>query len=121
MRTLIAIALAAVFAAASAPAQTAWQLVWSDEFNGPAGSPPDSTKWNYDLGGGGWGNNEAETYTNSPNNVFQDGNGNLVIRAIRDSSGNYTSARLQTGSPGGSTHTDRKSTRLNSSHRCISY
>src|ERR1022692_1309698 len=83
MRTVIAIALAAVFAAASAPAQTAWQLVWSDEFNGPAGSPPDSTKWNYDLGGGGWGNNEAETYTNSQNNVFQDGNGNLVIRAIR--------------------------------------
>jgi uncharacterized protein (TIGR03437 family) len=105
MRTVIAIALAAVFAAASAPAQTAWQLVWSDEFNGPAGSPPDSTKWNYDLGGGGWGNNEAETYTNSPNNVFQDGQGNLVIRAIRDSSGNYTSARLQTGAPGASTET----------------
>src|ERR1017187_6679643 len=105
MRTVIAIALAAVFAAASAPAQTAWQLVWSDEFNGPAGSPPDSTKWNYDLGGGGWGHNEAETYTNSQNKVFQDGNGNLVIRAIRDSSGNYTSARLQTGAPGASTET----------------
>src|ERR1022692_174674 len=105
MRTVIAIAFAALFAAASAPAQTAWQLVWSDEFNGPAASPPDPTKWNYDLGGGGWGNNEAETYTNSPNNVFQDGQGNLVIRAIRDSSGNYTSARLQTGAPGASTET----------------
>src|ERR1022692_1508119 len=105
MRTVIAIAFAALFAAASAPAQTAWQLVWSDEFNGPAASPPDPTKWNYDLGGGGWGNNEAETYTNSPNNVFQDGQGNLVIRAIRDSSGNYTSARLQTGAPGASTQT----------------
>src|ERR1019366_7289491 len=105
MRTVIAIALAAVFAAASAPAQTAWQLVWSDEFNGPAGSPPDSTKWNYNLGGGAGANNEAETYTNSPNNVFQDGQGNLVIRAIRDSSGNYTSARLQTGGPGASTQT----------------
>jgi len=89
------------------PAQTTtgWQLVWSDEFNGAAGSPPDPTKWNYDLGGGGWGNHEAETYTNSPNNVFQDGNGNLVIRAIRDASGNYTSARLQTGAPGASTQT----------------
>ena len=61
--------------------------------------------WNYDLGGGGWGNGEAETYTNSPDNVFQDGKGNLVIRAIRDASGNYTSARLQTGGPGASTHT----------------
>ena len=90
-----------------APAQTAsaWKLVWSDEFNGPASTPPDPKKWNYDLGGGGWGNGEAEIYTNSPNNVFQDGQGHLVIRAIRDASGNYTSARLQTGSPGASTHT----------------
>ncbi len=90
---------------ASAQATDGWKLAWSDEFNGPANAPPDSTKWNYDLGGGGWGNGEAETYTNSPNNVFQDGHGNLVIRAIRDASGHYTSARLQTGGPGASTHT----------------
>src|SRR5277367_5457685 len=96
-----------LFGAVSALAQTTngWQLVWSDEFNSPAGTPPDSTKWNYDLGGGGWGNGELEVYTNSGNNVFQDGAGNLVIRAIRDSSGNYTSARLQTGNPGASTQT----------------
>ena len=110
MRTVIAIAFAALLAAASAPAQpappqTSWQLVWSDEFNGPAGSQPNPKNWNYDLGGGGWGNGEAENYTNSANNVFQDGQGNLVIRAIRDSSGNYTSARLQTGAPGASTQT----------------
>jgi uncharacterized protein (TIGR03437 family) len=90
-----------------APAQTtsAWKLVWSDEFNSPAGAPPDPTKWNYDRGDGGWGNGEAEVYTNSTNNVFQDGKGNLVIRAIRDASGNYTSSRLQTGAPGASTRT----------------
>jgi beta-glucanase (GH16 family) len=91
-----------------APAQTApprWSLVWSDEFNQAAGTPPDPAKWNYDLGGGGWGNNEIETYTNSPANLFQDGQGHLVIRAIRDAAGNYTSARLQTGNPGASTHT----------------
>lgn len=105
MRTVIAIACAALFAATSALAQTAWKLVWSDEFNGPAGSSPDPTKWNYDLGGGGWGNGELETYTNSQNNAFQDGKGNLVIRAIRDSSGNYTSARLQSGAPEASTQT----------------
>jgi uncharacterized protein (TIGR03437 family) len=80
-------------------------LVWSDEFNGTAGTPPDPAKWNYDLGGGGWGNNELETYTNSTQNAFQDGKGNLVIRAMRDSSGRYTSARLQTGSPTASTRT----------------
>ena len=98
----------ALLVAGLAMAQTTsgWKLVWSDEFNAPAGTPPDATKWNYDLGNnGGWGNGEAEVYTNSPNNVFQDGKGHLVIRAIRDSSGNFTSARLQTGSPGASTQT----------------
>jgi uncharacterized protein (TIGR03437 family) len=94
-----------VLIGASTAQTTGWQLVWSDEFNGAAGSPPDPTKWNYDLGGGGWGNGELETYTSSTQNVFQDGNGNLVIRAIRDSNGNYTSARLQSGSPVASTHT----------------
>ncbi len=90
---------------AAAQTTSGWKLVWSDEFNGPAGASPNPANWNYDLGGGGWGNGEAETYTNSPNNVFQDGKGNLVIRAIRDSSGNYTSARLQTGAPDASTNT----------------
>jgi uncharacterized protein (TIGR03437 family) len=84
---------------------TGWQLVWSDEFNEPAGTLPSPQNWNYDLGGGGWDNGELETYTNSTNNVFQDGNGNLVIQAIRDSSGNFTSARLQTGNPKASTRT----------------
>ena len=91
---------------AAAQTTTGWKLVWSDEFNGQAGTQPDPAKWNYDLGNNnGWGNGEAEIYTNSANNVFQDGKGNLVIRAIRDASGQYTSARLQTGSPGASTHT----------------
>ena len=81
------------------PAQTAsgWHLVWSDEFNAAANTPPDATHWNYDLGDGGWGNGEQETYTNSINNAFQDGQGHLVIRAIKDANGNFTSARLLTG------------------------
>jgi beta-glucanase (GH16 family) len=80
--------------AAAPPAR--WRLVWSDEFEGPANSPPDSSKWGYDLGGGGWGNRELEFYTSDPNNVFLNGEGSLVIRAIRESSGTYTSARLKT-------------------------
>ncbi|MDP8981600.1 MAG: family 16 glycosylhydrolase [Acidobacteriota bacterium] len=103
LRFATLLSLAGFLAVAQSP--SAWKLVWSDEFNGPPGAPPDPAKWNYDLGGGGWGNSEAEVYTNSPNNVFQDGQGHLVIRAIRDAAGNYTSARLQTGSPGASTHT----------------
>jgi len=105
MRTKLILLVTVLASAVAAQTTNGWQLVWSDEFNGAAGSPPDPTKWNYDLGGGGWGNGEAETYTNSTQNAFQDGNGNLVIRAIRSSSGAYTSARLQTGSPGASTHT----------------
>ena len=107
MRFIHLILLPALIACCTAHAQTTsgWQLVWSDEFNSPAGTPPDSKNWNYDLGGGGWGNGEAETYTNSPSNVFQDGKGHLVIRAIRDASGNYTSARLQTGAPDAPTQT----------------
>ena len=70
-------------------------LVFSDEFNGAAGSLPNPATWTYDLGGGGWGNGEAEVYTNSPNNVSQDGKGNLAITVI-NSNGNYTSARIKT-------------------------
>ena len=79
--------IALISAGAYAQTTGGWRIVWSDEFNGAAGSPPDSKNWNYDLGGGGWGNGELETYTNSTQNSFQDGKGHLVIRALRDSSG----------------------------------
>src|SRR5271167_2988453 len=69
-----------------------WQLVWSDEFAGPAGSPPNHAIWTYDLGATGWGNNEKENYTNSTDNAFLDGEGHLVIKAIA-TAGGYTSAR----------------------------
>ncbi|MFN7995624.1 MAG: glycoside hydrolase family 16 protein [Bryobacteraceae bacterium] len=73
-----------------------WRLIWSDEFDGPAQSPPDASKWSYDLGAGKWGNEELETYTDSRNNSFQDGQGHLVIRALQTGPGRYTSARLNT-------------------------
>lgn len=73
-----------------------WKVIWSDEFNGAAGTPVDSTKWTFDLGGGGWGNQELEVYTNSTDNVYQDGKGNLVIQALKTASGGYTSARIKT-------------------------
>src|SRR5450756_1187434 len=96
MRTICGASIL-LLAGATAAAQTTsgWQLVWSDEFNGAAGTAPDPAKWNFDLGGGCWGNAEAEVYTNSISNAFQDGNGNLVIRALKDDQGRYTSARLK--------------------------
>jgi beta-glucanase (GH16 family) len=72
-----------------------WTMVWNDEFNGAAGSAPDPTHWTYDTGGGGWGNGELETYTNTTANAYLDGNGHLVIQAL-DNGGNYTSARMKT-------------------------
>jgi len=84
------------------PDQKPYILVWADEFNGANRSAPDSSKWTYDLGGNGWGNNELETYTNHAQNAYiQDGN--LVIEAREEpftgSDGiarRYTSARLKT-------------------------
>lgn len=67
-----------------------------DDFNGDAGSPPSSSVWSYDLGGGGWGNDEAQTYTDSPDNVRLDGDGHLEINAVRDDDGAFTSTRLTT-------------------------
>jgi beta-glucanase (GH16 family) len=78
-------------------------LVWSDEFDGPAKSSPDSTKWSFDTGGGGWGNNELEYYTSRIQNAVIDGEGRLVINALNENykgpdnvTRNYTSARLIT-------------------------
>jgi beta-glucanase (GH16 family) len=70
-------------------------LVWSDEFDG--NGLPDSTKWNYDLGDGGWGNNELQFYTNKPENARVE-NGILIIEAKLDSTSEkmYTSARMVT-------------------------
>jgi beta-glucanase (GH16 family) len=72
-----------------------WALSWSDEFNGSAGAI-DGSKWGFETGGSGWGNNELEYYTNRTDNAALDGNGSLVITAKAESYGgrNYTSARI---------------------------
>ena len=86
------------------PPTTGFTLVWSDEFSGADGSSPDSSKWTYDMGGKGWGNNELECYTNRTQNAQIQG-GNLVITALKENftcsdgvASNYTSARLKTQS-----------------------
>jgi beta-glucanase (GH16 family) len=72
---------------------------WQDEFE--YSGKPDSTKWSYDLGGNGWGNNELQNYTNNLENAYVE-NGHLIIKAIRQSSSdrNYSSARLVTKGKG---------------------
>lgn len=73
--------------------------VWQDEFDYTG--LPDSTRWSYDTGGSGWGNNEAEYYTRALKNAHVD-NGILSIEAIKELVGgrNYSSARLVTRQKG---------------------
>jgi hypothetical protein len=83
-----------------------WSTVFSDNFAGAAGSMVNSANWKYDTGpGSSFGTGEIETMTNSTSNVFLDGNGHLVIKAI-ESGGAWTSGRIQTntanvGAPAG--------------------
>lgn len=68
---------------------------FSDEFTGAAGSAPNPAYWNFETGGGGWGNNEKQTYTSDRTNSRLDGDGHLLIEARRTGD-NWTSARLNT-------------------------
>lgn len=99
-------ALILAAAIAAFPQKEKATVVFSDEFNQPEDWPVDSSKWVIEEGGHGWGNNEFQYYRNSKRNVFHDGNGNLVIKAIKETPENipncwygpceYTSARLKT-------------------------
>jgi Carbohydrate binding module (family 6)/Glycosyl hydrolases family 16 len=109
---LAGVIVAAVVIPQSASATTVpgppagWTTVFSDNFAGAAGSPVNSANWKYDTGpGSSFGTGEIETMTNSTSNVYLDGNGHLVIKAI-DSGGAWTSGRIQTntanvGAPAG--------------------
>jgi len=81
-----------------------WHATWSASFSGPAGSAVSARSWTYDTGDGGFGNGEVETMTNSANNVFLDGRGDLDIAAIYQgtlwTSGRIVSTR-QFGAPAG--------------------
>lgn len=76
--------------------------VWQDDFDQPAGSAPDPTKWVHDLGASGWGNAELQEYTAGRANAFvvddpkADNGKALVIRAEKTGEKNFTSARLKT-------------------------
>jgi beta-glucanase (GH16 family) len=83
-----------------------WIPQWCQEFtSATSGTPesPDTTVWSFDLGNGGFGNNEIETYCGPPgysgnpsdcpaafststSNAYLDGNGHLIIQAINSTS-----------------------------------
>lgn len=74
--------------------------MWTDEFDYTG--LPSPSKWDYDEGGHGWGNNELQYYTKSDLNNAKVENGKLIITARRESKGgkDYSSARLVTRGKG---------------------
>lgn len=69
--------------------------VFEDNFS--VNGSPDPTKWGYDIGGSGWGNNELQFYTNRQDNAVVSGGTLKIIAKKENYSGSaYTSARLLT-------------------------
>jgi beta-glucanase (GH16 family) len=92
-------------APAAVPAAPAgFTTTWSDDFNGPANTGLNTGAWRYDAGEG-WtfGTGEIETMTTSTSNVYQDGSGHLVLKALHsgsDPNTGWTSGRVETQADG---------------------
>ena len=104
MRRLTLICSLVLFVAPVLHAQT-WKLAWSDEFNGPAGSVPSASDWNFVQGWGPKDNHEIQWYCRpgddegpcdrATQNAYEDGTGHLVLKAIHNNQ-LWSSARLNT-------------------------
>ena len=89
----VAAAVVAVAVIATNSGTVHWDLVWGDDFAGPAGQPPGG--WKFDTGQGIFGDGDVAALTSSPANAGLDGRGGLAITALgHDQS--WTSARIQT-------------------------
>ncbi|TVZ06154.1 hypothetical protein EAS64_01545 [Trebonia kvetii] len=88
-----ALAVAPARADTVPPPPSGWNTVFGDNFAGAANSAPSAQNWFYDIGTG-YGTGETEQTTSSTNNVYLDGNGHLVLKAINNG-GTWTSARIE--------------------------
>ncbi|MBN2882408.1 MAG: glycoside hydrolase family 16 protein [Clostridia bacterium] len=71
-----------------------YNLVWADEFDYEG--LPDDSKWSYDVGGRGWGNNELQYYTEGENANVSDGYLTITARKEEYRGNDYTSSRMVT-------------------------
>lgn len=73
-----------------------WKLSWSDEFDYTG--LPDSSKWQFETGGHGWGNHELQYYTDrdTANAFVKDGLLRITALKKQFDKNNYTSAKLIT-------------------------
>lgn len=103
--TVVAVTLGAGLTVASRSDKAEAAVAWNEDFNGAAGAGVDTSKWNFDTGGSGFGNQELQYYTSGTSNVAMDGQGHLVITARKGSGGHndcwngacqFTSGRIQT-------------------------
>lgn len=96
LRQYSCLILLSIFITVSACVAQKQQLVWSDEFDQPG--MPDTTRWAYDVGGWGWGNNELQYYTSADPDNVQIADGHLIIRAVKEDyeDNTYTSTKLVT-------------------------
>ncbi|HEY1705561.1 MAG TPA: glycoside hydrolase family 16 protein [Trebonia sp.] len=80
------------------PLPSSGKFAFNDDFDGAAGTPPNQANWAYDVGPGSvvGGNNETETYTDSTQNAYQDGESHLVIAVTAAAAGGTNSARIKT-------------------------
>ncbi|PWJ42908.1 family 16 glycosylhydrolase [Sediminitomix flava] len=71
-----------------------YELVWADEFDG---TTLNTNYWTYEVNGSGGGNNEAQYYTDRPENIRVE-DGKLIIEARKEEylGKQYTSARIIT-------------------------
>ncbi|QUQ62536.1 galactose-binding domain-containing protein [Kutzneria sp. CA-103260] len=99
------VAKAAAVQPSAVPAPPAgFTTTWSDDFTGAANTGLDTGTWRYDAGpGSSFGTGEIETTTTSTDNVYQDGNGHLVLKALHsgsDPNSGWTSGRVETQADG---------------------
>ncbi|WP_444893123.1 discoidin domain-containing protein [Microbulbifer sp. TRSA001] len=87
-KTAIAAAIVGTIVSSMANSKT---LVWEDNFDGDT---IDTSVWTYDVGNSGWGNNELQNYTDDSDNAYIE-DGNLIIQAVEESDGSFSSARLK--------------------------
>jgi beta-glucanase (GH16 family) len=81
-------------------APSGFSLTFSDDFTGASGTGLPAATWKYDTGAGStFGTGEIETMTSSTSNVYEDGAGHLVLKALHtgtDPASGWTSGRVET-------------------------
>jgi beta-glucanase (GH16 family) len=102
LTVLTGVALPTVANATIPAAPAGFTTTWSDDFTGAASTGVPTSTWKYDTGAGStFGTGEIETMTNSTANVYEDGSGHLVLKALHagtDPNSGWTSGRIETQS-----------------------